>query len=150
MSMPPYSAEIAPSIAELIDRLGHPNRLDRVHASAALVRRCREGNEVVPALIKTLKHDKRVVVRKMVALVLGDLPPQGQEAILALIEVLPDSDEGLRRRAAVALGQFGSLAKSAVPALRLALEDSDEGVRSFAATALAMIDPESVPEQGAA
>ena len=56
-------------------------------------------------------------LRKMAALVLGDLAPRGEEAIPALIDALRDEDEGLRRRAVVALGQFGAKAHAAVDSL---------------------------------
>ena len=71
--------------------------------------------------------DERPVVRKMAALVLGDLAPEASEAIPALAAALGDADEGVRRRAAVALGQFGPEATAAVPALRTALSDPDAG-----------------------
>jgi HEAT repeat protein len=131
-----------PSFRDLIDRLGHPDRLERVHAAADLVKLGRQGKRPVPALVQALREERRVAVRKMAALVLGDLAPHAQEALPALIDALRDSDEGLRRRAAVALGRFGGAAVSALPALRLSLSDPDEGVRSFAASALALIDPD--------
>jgi HEAT repeat protein len=124
-------------IEELIERLGHPDRLERVAAAAKLVRLGRQGKNLTRFLIDALS-DRRL--QKMAALVLGDLAPGAREAIPALIESLRDEDEGLRRRSAVALGQFGPLAAAAIPALLLALRDADEGVRSFAQTALALIE----------
>ncbi len=131
-----------PSFRDLIDRLGHPDRLERVHAAADLVKLGRQGKGAVPALVQALRQEGRVAVRKMAALVLGDLAPDALEALPALIDALRDSDEGLRRRAAVALGRFGGAAVAAIPALRLSLNDPDEGVRSFAGAALTLIDPE--------
>jgi HEAT repeat protein len=126
-------------LKELIDRLGHPDRIARVHAAAELVKQGRQDQAAVRALIEALRQDRQVAVRKMAALVLGDLAPQAQEAIGALAEALGDGDEGLRRRVAVALGRFGSAAAAAGPALQRALNDTDEGVRSFAAASLTLI-----------
>ena len=100
----------------------------------------RGGRRLEDALAAALK-DERPVVRKMAALVLGDLAPDSRKAVPALADALRDVEEGVRRRAAVALGQFGAEAAAAIPALRAALDDADEGVRSFAATSLALIEP---------
>ena len=127
-------------VAQLIERLAHPDRLERVHAAVDLVRLGRRGCRPEEALAAALK-DERPVVRKMAALVLGDLAPDSRAAIPALIETLGDAEEGVRRRAAVALGQFGPEATAAIPALRAALDDSDEGVRSFANASLLLIEP---------
>jgi HEAT repeat protein len=136
------------SMGELIERLGHFDRLQRVHAAAQLVRLGRHDAAVVAALLSALRGGQGVL-QKMAALVLGDLAPAAREAIPALITALGNADEGLRRRAAVALGRFGAEAAAAVPALRSALADRDEGVRSFATTALALIEP-PVAARGAA
>jgi HEAT repeat protein len=144
---PPHGKD-GRSLADLIDRLGHPDRLERVHAGACLVVRGREDQAVVPALIAALR-DERAVVRRMAALVLGDLAPQARQAVGSLVEALRHEDAGLRRRAVVALGQFGAEATAAVPALRAALADKDEGVRSFAATALTLIDPDTGQKEAA-
>jgi HEAT repeat protein len=127
-------------IPELINRLGHPDRLQRVNAAVGLVRLGRQGCRLVEPLAAAL-NDERPAVRKMAALVLGDLAPEAGDAVPSLAAALFDPDEGVRRRAAVALGQFGAAAKSAVLALRAALDDPDEGVRSFAAASLDLIDP---------
>ena len=127
-------------VAQLIERLAHPDRLERVHAAVGLVRLGRRGCRPEDALLAALA-DGRPVVRKMAALVLGDLAPDSHAAVPGLAKALSDPDEGVRRRAAVALGQFGAAATAAVPALRAALDDTDEGVRSFAATSLALIEP---------
>ena len=135
-------------IPELIERLGHADRLERVHAAVDLVRLGRRGHPLVEPLSAALK-DKRPVVRKMAALVLGDLASEVCDAAPALAVALCDVDEGVRRRAAVALSQFGPAAAAAVPALRIALLDPDEGVRSFAAAALVMIEPKGARAQAA-
>ena len=135
-------------VSHLIGRLGHADRLERVHAAVGMVRLGRQGWPIVAPLTAALK-DERPVVRKMAALVLGDLAPDAREAIPALIAALRDADEGVRRRAAVALGQYGPEASAAVPALHLALRDLDEGVRSFAATSLTLIEPPAQRPQAA-
>jgi HEAT repeat protein len=147
----PHAADKVP-LPELVERLAHVDRLERVHAAAELVRFGRQGPaqdaEAVGAVIAALK-DERALVRKMAALVLGDLALDPARAVPALAEALGDPDEGVRRRAAVALGQFRVAARPAVPALRAALQDADDGVRSFAATSLALIDPPGAPEEAA-
>jgi HEAT repeat protein len=135
-------------IPELIERLGHADRLERVHAAVQLVRLGRQGCRLAGPMTAALKDD-RAVVRKMAALVLGDLAPEAWDAVPALAAALADADEGVRRRAAVALGQYGAAATEAIPALHVALHDPDEGVRSFAATALALIEPPSQRTQSA-
>jgi HEAT repeat protein len=139
-------------LPDLIDRLAHLDRLERVGAAAELVRRGRSGREMETAVVELLVaalRDQRVILRKMAALVLGDLAAESERAVPALVEALANPDEGLRRRAVVALGQFRTAATAAIPALRSALHDQDEGVRSFAATSLALIDPTGHPEEAA-
>ena len=58
--------------------------------------------------LTTALKTERPVVRKMAALVLGDLAPEMRGAIPALAAALGDADEGVRRRAAAALGQYGA------------------------------------------
>jgi HEAT repeat protein len=138
-------------LPEFIERLGHADRLERVHAAADLVRlgRQRDARAVVAAVVAALA-DNRAVVRKMAALVLGDLAVEAATAVGALAAALRDPDEGVRRRAAVALGQFRTEARPALAALHAALSDEDDGVRSFAATSLSQIAPASgVPEEAA-
>ena len=144
-TFPPHAEA---SISDLVDRLGHADRLERVHAAVDLVRRGRRGCPLVEPLTAALK-DAKPVVRKMAALVLGDLAPETRGAVPALAAALCDIDEGVRRRAAVALSQFGGEATEAVPALRMALTDPDEGVRSFAAAALVLIEPRGPRMQAA-
>jgi HEAT repeat protein len=141
------------SLSELVGRLAHVDRLERVHAAAELVREGRQGGakegEVVRTVVEALCGE-RPIVRKMAALVLGDLAAEPARAVPALAAALGDRDEGVRRRAAVALGQFRTQAKAALAALRAALMDSDDGVRSFASTSLALIDPPGAdPEEAA-
>ncbi len=128
------------SLSELLERLAHADRLERVHAAADLVRLGRANPLVAAGVIEALR-DERVVMRKMAALVLGDLGVEAGQAVPALAAALADPDEGVRRRAAVALGQFRGEALAAVAALRTALRDADDGVRSFAAASLSLIDP---------
>jgi HEAT repeat protein len=135
----------------LVDCLGHEDRLERVHAAADLVRlgRQADGHRVVEAALAALADD-RAGVRKMAALVLGDLALAAAQAVPALAAALRDADEGVRRRAAVALGQYRAEARPAVIALRAALQDADDGVRSFAASSLTQIGSAGgVPEEAA-
>ena len=72
-------------VAALIERLAHSDRLERVHAAVDLVRIGRSGRRLEEALAAALK-DERPVVRKMAALVLGDLAPDSRKAVPALAD----------------------------------------------------------------
>src|SRR6202035_2875233 len=111
MSTSPAGGEAI--VAEMIQRLGPSDRLQRVHAGADLVRLGKQDKDLAGPLTAALGGGQGLL-RKMAALVLGDLAPRCAEAIPALIDALRDEDEGLRRRAVVALGQFGPRAAAAV------------------------------------
>ncbi len=75
----------------------------RLRAAAGL---CRLGSEeAVLALVGCLK-DEDVHVRKMAALGLGEMAGPLEVVVPALLEVLGDSDGGVRRRAGVALSEI--------------------------------------------
>ena len=98
---------------------------------------------IVPALIKALKDEDRIV-REKSAKFLGILPDQ--IAVPYLVEALKDMHYPTRREAAVALGRIGD--RSAVPALVRPFEDDGEDgqVRKRAAWALGEIkDRAAVP-----
>jgi len=82
-------------LPELIKRLGHADRLERVQVAAEIVRLGRQGQEVVTALLSAVT-DERAVVRKMAALVLGDLVLAPEKVVPALVKALGDPDEGVR------------------------------------------------------
>ncbi len=99
----------------------------------------------VSARIRQLKH-RDPFVRRTAAMALGDLGPEGAEAIPSLCAALDDPDPDVRRQAANALGQIG--AGAAVPRLVRALEDENELVRNSAGQALRDIDPAEAVRTG--
>ena len=129
-------------IANLIERLGHADRLERVHAAVDLVRLGRRGCRLEEALAAALK-DERPVVRKMAALVLGDLAPDSRMAIPALAEALVTP---MRACAAGRPWRWASSARRRWQPYRRCgrrWTTRIEGVRSFAAASLALIEPQT-------
>ncbi len=71
---------------------------------------------------------------------IATLEKMGKEAVPALIQVLRDQDESVRKTAAGALGRLGPAAREAsTPLQRLAKEDPSASVREKAAEAVAKI-----------
>ena len=97
------------------------------------------GQAGVPALISRL-HDPNGLVRRAVAMVLGDLGRREAEG--ELIGMLADENGHVRGTAAEALGRLGSTA--AVPGIVALLEDEYENVQECAIRAIAAIGDESV------
>jgi HEAT repeat protein len=92
-------------IDDCLRQLREPNPARRLEAVACLGRLRRKGRPAVPALIQHLA-DADAHVRKMVALVLGDIG--ALEAAPALRNALNDPNEAVRRRAAIALDEIGA------------------------------------------
>jgi len=86
-------------------------------------------------------------VRKLAALALGDIGRQARTAVPALIAMLQDENEGVRRRVAVVLGEIGG--PEAIAALQQTLQDASENVRRAATLALTAIDPDERPTRRA-
>ncbi len=66
-----------------------------------------------------LTHENRAV-REGVAHALGDIAPQDESIVDALIKAFDDTDDYVRWKAARALGRIGKPAKKALPMLRIA------------------------------
>jgi tetratricopeptide (TPR) repeat protein len=101
----------------------------------------------VPALVEALR-DPEAEVRKHCVSVLVNLSFWAERidmdaGVSALIQMLKEADDVVRREAATALGKVGPGARDAVPALTEALGDRVENVRSSAAYALGKIGRES-------
>lgn len=77
----------------------------RLSRLASLEMNQRLPEEALEALLACLK-DENVHVRKMAALGLGELALPLEQIVPALIEVLADNDNGVRRRAGVALSEI--------------------------------------------
>jgi tetratricopeptide (TPR) repeat protein len=75
----------------------------------------------VPSLIVTL-NEGRFFARLHAVKTLGQFGPFAEDAVLALMEVLADENEAMRREAVLSLGRIGPGARAAIPALT-ALQD---------------------------
>lgn len=125
----------------------------RMNCAMALARIGPEAHEAVPHLVTAMQsasNRPRVPVfsrsvREQAAAALGKIGPAARSSVMALAELLEDSEPGMRGVAAMALGMIGADAKPAVPALLKALEDEDRRVREVAVTALGQIDPDALP-----
>lgn len=124
-------------IEKLRQRLGSSEAEERREALMRLgaLHRAEASREALPAL-----SDPVPIVRATAANALLSVP--GDEAVPALVPLLKDQDEFVRREAAYALGQTRS--RGAVPPLLERLTtDKSEGVQAAAAVALGMIGDES-------
>lgn len=92
----------------------------RAHALEAL-RRIGVWNEAVGRQIRQALADPLPVVRASALAACGQLEPDSDRAVAALVEGLEDDNYMVRREAAAALGRLGPTAAAAVPALRTAL-----------------------------
>jgi len=78
--------------------------------------------------------------RAPVAFALGQIGPEGSNAVPALTRTIDDEWWYVRENAAIALGKIGSNAAPAIPALaKLAQGDRNENVRKAAAEAIKSI-----------
>ncbi|MBV9124856.1 MAG: HEAT repeat domain-containing protein [Planctomycetes bacterium] len=136
---PGHSDQTIQKLLEWLEDL-HPRRAGGVHPLGPVNSVASAGRAGVPVLVSALKEGSDPV-RKLAALVLGDMGPEARAAVPALIEALHDGHDDVRRRAAVALGEIGGEARAAVPALLAAMQDAHAGVRKMAAWALGEITP---------
>jgi HEAT repeat protein len=133
-------------IHELIEELKETDWSLRLRAALALSSMVSTDRSVLPALIRALQDRTSVNARKMAALVLGFIGPQGGTAAFALIAALQDENPGVRRRAANALDRMSQDASRAAPDLLQVLWDRRENVAAGAAFASDEISPEVVRE----
>jgi HEAT repeat protein len=90
----------------------------------------------------TQLQSRDVSFRVIATQALEQIGPKDERVVPALVEVLTDPSEEVRRAAAFAFRRLGSEVKAAVPSLILALKDQDPLVRINAACALASIQPQ--------
>jgi len=148
-SFPPSSqTSLTPlqrEIEHLRARLSSSDTEDRREAVTRLgaMARADSSRAALPAL-----KDAAVIVRATAARAILSLP--ATEAAAALLPLLADKDEFVRRETAYALGETRS--RTAVEALATALaRDKEAGVRGAAAVALGQIgDPAALPSLRAA
>jgi HEAT repeat protein len=93
------------AIAELIERLAHPEQIIRVHAATLLGTLGEDAAPAVPALVTLLKTGD-VSDRKLAALTLGEIGPAAAYAVGPLLDASGDEDEDVGDMAAWALEQI--------------------------------------------
>jgi len=94
------------------------------------------GVEVIPALSAALEQRE---ARYWACLALGEMGPQAQAAVPALIKALDDDRPEVRLQAAIALGEIGPDAKPAASTIIKLIDDSFPSVRAAAIFALGRI-----------
>jgi HEAT repeat protein len=105
------------------------------------------ASEVMPALLRILKTDKRSQVRNAATWYFMRLGPEASEAVQALIEMLrepvADRQSDVRHSVLQALMRIGPAAEAAVPEiLKLITPDEPPHIEIMAAVALSAIDPD--------
>ena len=85
--------------------------------------------------VKMLK-DKDPEARRSAVVALGNIGPQAEAVVPALVRTLDDRDRVVRVQAIIALGEIGPEARQAVPALTAAVKDRDKWISLHAVSAL--------------
>jgi formylglycine-generating enzyme required for sulfatase activity len=116
------------------DRKQRSNAIDAIGYAGT-----KDGPEV-QILVAALK-DKQSVVRASALTAMGNLNVDPTILVPLCIEMLDDSNNGVRRRASVDLGGMAEAAIAAVPALRKATKDENDSARAAAVEALKKIVP---------
>ena len=83
----------------------------------------------------------------LAASALGQLRPEPDTVVPALMETAQHNDLYVRRAAIAALGPFGNAARPAVPVLVRRLRDPDLFVREAATNVLRNLDPDELTRQ---
>jgi HEAT repeat protein len=131
----PAARDTVPDLTKLLKDARMPVRLK---AAAALVRIDRQQAKVaVPVLCEGLKNGS-LQDRLQTVQVLGQIGPEGNDAVVPLLEVLIDAEPNLRNLAGMSLTQIGV---AAVPALKDTLGHKDASMRQAAAEALGRLGP---------
>lgn len=132
--------EAKSAIPRLIELLQDPAFGIRQAAASALSDVGPTADGVVPALVETFRNDTNRFVREEIARVLGHIGTT--EAVAALIGMLRDQEDGVRRYAVIALKMLGAKAKEAIPELsRIVGIETDKDIRSQAEVALKRMIP---------
>lgn len=131
-------------VRELIARVKGQNVVDALFAAEELAE---IGKPSVPALLAVLE-DENQKHRYFAASALGDIGPDAEAAVAALVRATSVPDPELREGAVEALGKIGAKREVALPALRKCLSDASGGVRLAAAAAILQYEPHN-PEAAA-
>src|SRR5262245_8917795 len=93
------------------------------------------GEPLVPGLVALLKHE-RIRVREQACLCLRRIGPRAKAAVPALLEALSDTDYSVRGKAAKALKDIGAEENTSTDQLKAALTDQNWTVRQAASQVL--------------
>ncbi len=124
----------APILEEALDDADEATVRDILDALAGM------GPAMVPQLTRALRFES---LRPRIAFLLGEMGPEAEPAVEALIELIGGPCRPTQHQALIALGKIGPEAKAAVPELTDALRQTDERCRYGAAYALGRIGPEA-------
>lgn len=129
------------SVPLLLKMMGDADQAVRVRAVDALTDL---GEAAVPQLVLALENDD---IRYWVILALGQIAPDSNEVVSALVNVAADerARPEVRREAILALGEMGTVAAPAVAALTAALGDAQ--LSGAAAYALGGLGPIAKPAE---
>lgn len=157
-----YGSLAGPGTPQLIAAFRHPESetLVRLSVISALSQIGAAHPQAIPFLLSVVEHRELELRESSVAAerhglsirlaaveALGVIGPPAAIATPALIRVLDDPDESLRREAAVALGRMGATAAAAAEPLALVVvRDERPAVRDAAAHALGQIGPAGAGE----
>ena len=139
---------VQPAIGQLVRMLDAGAEEERNRATVArfLGRLKIEWQLVLPALIKSVKQDPSVSVRKASLFGVSRIALP-KEAVPVYRHILSqDKDVGVRRAAALHLGRLGPEAAAACGELGVALTAEDDELSDTAAAALTRIGSKAVPE----
>ena len=139
---------IRPAIPQLVSMLDASAEDERNRATVArfLGRLKIEWQQVLPALIKSVKQDPADAVRKASLFGVSRIALP-KEAVPVYLHVLSqDKEVSVRRTAAVQLGRLGPEAAAACPELGAAMAAEDDQLSDTAAAALTRIGAKAVPE----
>ena len=100
------SSEADFSVAKLVELLQAPDEHVRLFAAVRLVALGMEASPAVPCLTVLLASEV-VLDRRIAAWVLGSIGPRAGAAIPALLEVLHDADEKVRKYVSEAIQKIG-------------------------------------------
>ena len=139
---------IRPAIPQLVSMLNASAEDERNRATVArfLGRLKIEWQQVLPALIKSVKQDPADAVRKASLFGVSRIALP-KEAVAVYRHVLSqDKELSVRRTAAVQLGRLGQEAAAACTELGAAMAEEDDQLSDTAAAALTRIGAKAVPE----
>jgi ribosomal protein S20 len=101
--------------------------------------RATDVKAAVDPLLEAVKSDDSPNVRKAAAKAIGQIAPDADKAVPALMDALKDTSKDVRMSAALALAAFGAEARPALPALRELAQEKDKRLSKAAKMAIKSI-----------